>query len=152
VPALGQGGDAVERLVEPGRVGPPAVDPDALAEVDQVRRGEEPGAESGLAQHALDHRAGRALAVGAGDMDRAEAALRIAERPEQGARAVEAQLVAPALQAIERLEPALERERARGHRVTWSARIRRPRARRGTDAASARRGARSRACRATGTR
>ena len=58
---------------QPRLVGPLAVDADALAEVDQVRRGEEPGAQPGRAQHALDQRAHRALAVRAGDVHRAEA-------------------------------------------------------------------------------
>ena len=48
-----------------------AGDPDALAEVDQVRRGEQPAAEPGGAGDRVDHRADRALAVGAGDMDHA---------------------------------------------------------------------------------
>ena len=45
VAALRQRGDAVERRVEPFGVGPATIHPDALAEVDQVGRGEEPGAQ-----------------------------------------------------------------------------------------------------------
>jgi hypothetical protein len=46
----------------------PAVDPDALAHVLQVRRGEQPHPPAGTLQDGGDVMRGRALAVGAGDL------------------------------------------------------------------------------------
>ena len=54
-----------------------AVQPDALVETHQVGRGEESGGVSGGPQAGLDHGGGRAFAVGAGDVDDAEALLGI---------------------------------------------------------------------------
>ena len=63
-----------------------AVDLDPLAKRNQVRRGEQADAQAGRAINAFQHRAGRAFAVGAGDVDEAEFFLRIArERGELAA-------------------------------------------------------------------
>src|SRR6185295_14308560 len=98
--ALPSGRETLEMrqpALQPATVGPPPGDADALAEVDQMGRGEEPGAIAGFAQHPLDQRAHRPLAVGARDMNRAKALVGVAERAHQGARAVEPQLVLAAL-------------------------------------------------------
>src|SRR4029078_10366205 len=93
----GQSGDLVERALEPRLVRPRSVHADALAEVDEVRRGEGSRAHADGTQHALDQRAHGTLAVGAGDVDRAEAALGVLQRFEQRERTLEPQLVSPAL-------------------------------------------------------
>jgi len=46
-----------------------AVDLNSLANVAQVRRGIEPGLITGALQYGRQHMAGRALAIGAGDMN-----------------------------------------------------------------------------------
>ena len=112
--ALGQARDQREAPRQPPLVGPLAVHADALAEVHQVRRGEEPGADPGLAQHALHQRAHRALAVRARDVHRGPLAVGIAQGAEQRARAVEAELVAPAFESVQRFERLLEAHFGRG--------------------------------------
>ena len=71
---------ALGRLVVEERPGEPrecrvvqrlAVDAHALARLVYVGRGQQQGVRAGGAQDRLDHRGGRALALGAGDVDRA---------------------------------------------------------------------------------
>src|SRR5262249_51669994 len=65
-----------------------AVDLNPLADVDQVRAGVEPDLVPAGLQHRRDHRAGAALALGSGDMDRAELFMRVAQLFEQGAHSL----------------------------------------------------------------
>ena len=84
-------------------------EPDALAEGDEMRRGIDVNADAGGLQDGPHEGDGRALAVGAGDMDdRRQALLRIAERGEQ------------ALDALQRqVDPlGMQLEQARQQRVT----------------------------------
>ena len=66
-----------------------AVDLNALVEADQIRRGIQAGPVACLAQDGRDHRAGRALAVGAGHMDKFALPLGMAHHVEQGADALQ---------------------------------------------------------------
>jgi hypothetical protein len=59
---------------------PLPVDLNPLAKRDQMRRGEQAGAPSRRAVNALQHRAGRAFAVGAGHVNEAQPRLRIARQ------------------------------------------------------------------------
>jgi len=84
-----------------------AVDPDALAVVDQMRRGEQPRAVAGGAQARGDHGRGRALTLGPHDMDNAIGAVGMVQQLQQPAHAVEGQdLLAgrPALEVGERVQ------------------------------------------------
>ena len=56
------------------------VDLNAFRRLDQMRRREQTGANARRAQSGVDHRARRAFAVGAGHVDHAIGALRIAQR------------------------------------------------------------------------
>ena len=56
-----------------------AVEADPLAQVGQVRGGDQPGAQAERAQQRLDHARGRGLAVGPGHVDHRVGALRVAE-------------------------------------------------------------------------
>jgi len=79
-----------------GCVGPRrAVDLDAFADGDEVRARVEADAPALGALDRLDHRARRALAVGAGDMEARGGALRMAEAPGEQAHAVAAEAGAP---------------------------------------------------------
>ena len=69
-----------------------AIDADALGRLDQMRRGEQAGAQAGGAQPGFDHGAGGAFAVGAGDVHDARQAFGIAERLEQRGDALQAEL------------------------------------------------------------
>src|SRR5574337_1929048 len=60
---------ALEPCYQIGSIRDFAADPQPLLESDQVRRGVDRGAKAGLQQDRLEHRAGRALAVRAGDRD-----------------------------------------------------------------------------------
>src|SRR6185436_7732970 len=60
-----------------------AVDLNALAERDQVRRGEQTGPQTRHAINALEHRAGRAFPIGTGDMDEAQLLLWVARERRQ---------------------------------------------------------------------
>ncbi len=81
-----------ERRVEPHVVDRRAVDSNPLREPAEVRRRVEPGRQAGGARDGLDHRARRALAVRARDVDRAHGVLRIVEPRERLAHALEAEL------------------------------------------------------------
>ena len=110
------GRNAREALRDCRGRGRAAVDPDALAVVDEMRRGEEAGAPADPAQHALEERRGRALAVRPRDVDRPERFLGPAQVVEQRTRALEAErpLVA-ALEAVQPLERLAVRIGRRGH-------------------------------------
>ena len=69
-------------------IGSPSI-ADPLVDAGQVRAGEAAGAQPVLAQQRLDHAGGRRLAVRAGDVHRAERALRVAQQVEHRAHAVE---------------------------------------------------------------
>ena len=70
-----------------------AVDLETLLDAAQVRRGEQAGAVAGAAVDGGQHRRGRTLALGAGDVDDAQAAVRIAQSAQQTAHAVELEVV-----------------------------------------------------------
>jgi hypothetical protein len=75
-----------------------------LLEVHQVRRGVQPGAITRVAQDGLQHRAGRALAVGAGDSD--DRALEAQAQPcGDGAHALQAHVDVLGVQALAVVEP-----------------------------------------------
>ena len=82
--------DPREALAQRGVVDRPPVDADALVVIDQMRRGVEADAIAGAAQDALEHGAGRALAVGAADEDD-RAGLALAQAAADFAHPVEAQ-------------------------------------------------------------
>src|ERR1044071_6610286 len=65
---------------------------DALGGLGEMRRSEQAGAAAGGSQSGFDHRAGGAFAIGAGDVDRADAVLGAAERFKHGGDAIEAEL------------------------------------------------------------
>ena len=67
----------------------PAADGDALEHRVQVGRGEPAGLQAQLAQQRLDDARGARLAVGPGDVDDGEGALRVAEQLHDGADPVE---------------------------------------------------------------
>ena len=67
-----------------------AVDLNALADADEVRAGVEAGAAAVRALDRLDHRGGRALAVGAGDVEARLRALRITDAGGEEAHAIDA--------------------------------------------------------------
>ena len=68
------------------------VDLNAFRGFDQVRRGKQAGANARRAQARLDHGAGGAFPVGSRHMHHTIRALRIAERVEHAANAVEPSL------------------------------------------------------------
>jgi len=74
-----------------GRYGD-TVDLDSLGGLDQVRRGEETCANASGAQTGVDHGAGGPFPVCAGDVNDSKCGLRIAERGEHFADAVESKL------------------------------------------------------------
>jgi hypothetical protein len=61
-----------------------AVDPDSLAKPNEVRRGEEPGFESGGPANGVNHRTDRSLAIGTCDMDKAQCILRFSQGRQEG--------------------------------------------------------------------
>ncbi len=61
----------------------PSVDDEALGQIDEVRRGIAGRSVAGAAERRVDHGRDRSLAVGAGDVNRPERALRVAEASEQ---------------------------------------------------------------------
>ena len=71
---------------------------------DQVRRGEQADAQARRPVDALQHGAGGAFAIGAGDMDKPELVLRIARQRSQLERVGQAELRAEPAQAIEELD------------------------------------------------
>ena len=77
---LDEGDHLVVGAEEPLRVDRPTADRDPLEHRVQVRRGEPPGVQAQLAQQCLDDAGGARLAVGAGDVDDGEGALRVAEQ------------------------------------------------------------------------
>jgi hypothetical protein len=83
---------------------PPAVDLDPFAERNQVRRGEQPDAQAGRAINAFQHGAGRALAIGAGDVDETEPVLRLARQRGELERIFQPQLRAEQTQVKEKLD------------------------------------------------
>ena len=82
----------IERALEIRGAHRNAVDLDALGRLDQMRRSEQAGANARGAQSRLDHGAGRAFAVGPGDVHHAKRALGIPQRLEHGADPLQAQL------------------------------------------------------------
>src|SRR4029453_15148212 len=81
----------------------PPAGTDALREVHQVRRRVQPAAPPRRAQHGVEHRRRRSLAVGAGDVHRGEPLLGMAAQRQRGAHALELQI--PAAAPLEPLEP-----------------------------------------------
>ena len=77
------------------------VDLDALTKGDQVRRGEQADAQARRPIDALQHRAGRALPVGAGDVDEAQPLLRVAGQRGELERVGQAELRAKPAEAIQ---------------------------------------------------
>ena len=75
----------------------PAVDDEPLRKVDQMRRGVPRRPMSGGAQRGVHHRRDRALAVGAGDVHRSEAALGVAEPGDERGNVAEAEFDAELL-------------------------------------------------------
>ena len=69
-----------------------AVDLDAFAEADQMRRGEEAGSVAGRAINTLQHRAHTAFAVGAGDVDDLKLFLRVVRERSQLAWIIQTEL------------------------------------------------------------
>ncbi len=69
-----------------------------------MRRGEQADAQSGCAINAFEHRAGRAFAVRAGDVDEAEFFLRIARERGELARVLQPKIRAEQLQAVKKLD------------------------------------------------
>ena len=70
----------------------PAVDDEPLAKIDQVRRRVASRAVAGRAERRIDHRRDGAFAVRAGDVNRPERALRMAEAVDDREDVVEAEL------------------------------------------------------------
>ena len=68
-----------------------------------MRRGEQPDAQSGRAINAFQHGAGRAFAVGAGDMDETQLFLWIARQRGELKRVFQPELRAEQTQAVEKL-------------------------------------------------
>ena len=81
-----------------------AVDLNPFAERNQMRRGEQPDAQSRRAINAFEHGAGRAFAVGAGDVDEAEFFLRIARQRGELEGVFQPELRAEQTQAVEKLD------------------------------------------------
>src|ERR1051326_3268782 len=90
--ALHRGVNLLEGGSEASGGNGPAVDLDALGGLGEMRRSEQAGAAAGGSQSGFDHRAGGAFAIGAGDVDRADAVLGAAERFKHGGDAIEAEL------------------------------------------------------------
>ena len=63
-----------------------------LTKGNEVRRGEQPGAQAGLAVDRLEHRADRALAVRAGDVNKTQPLVRRTGQPREPPRIVQAKL------------------------------------------------------------
>ena len=80
------------------------VDLNSFAERNQMRRGEQPDAQSRRAINAFQHGAGRAFAVGAGDVDEAEFFLRIACQRGELERVFQPELRAEQTQAVKKLD------------------------------------------------
>ena len=92
---IGHGGD--ERVLRDRT----SVDDESFREVDEMRRGVARRAVAGRAQRRIDHRRHRALAVGAGDVHRAEGALGVAESRDERGDVLEAELDPELLEAEE---------------------------------------------------
>ena len=73
---------------------------DALVELHQIGRGIQPNPVAGLLQNRSGHAGGRALAVGARQMDKFQPVLRVAERRTQRTDAVQAGLAGKAPQRV----------------------------------------------------
>src|SRR5476651_1191961 len=67
-----------------------------------MRRGEQPDAQTGRAINAFEHRAGRAFAVRAGDVDEAEFFLRIAGERGELVRVFQPEIRAEQLQPVKK--------------------------------------------------
>src|SRR5208283_5273628 len=72
-----------------------------LRKVHQMRLGVQPGAKAGRTEAAVEHRGDRALALGAGDMDGAQAAMRIADEVEGSFHPLELVNLAARLERVE---------------------------------------------------
>ena len=81
-----------------------SVDLNPFAERNQMRRGEQAGAQACCAVNAFEHGAGRAFAVSAGDVDEAEFFLRIAGERGEFTRVLQPEIRAEHLQAVEKLD------------------------------------------------
>ena len=81
-----------------------AIDLDAFAKADQMRRGEEAGSIAGCAIHALKHRAHATFTVGAGDVDDLELLLRIARERRQLAWLVQPELGTKQAQIVQPID------------------------------------------------
>ena len=86
-----------------GREGP-AIDLDAFAEGHKMRRGVEAHAQTGRAIHVFEHGTSGSLAVGPGDVDEAQAVLRIAGQRSQPSGSVETEMRAEHLQGLQELD------------------------------------------------
>ena len=82
----------VKRALELFRRDRDAVDLNPFRGLNQMRRGEQPGADAGGSNARLDHGAGRAFAVGPRHVNHAVCSLRIAQRGENRADAVQPKL------------------------------------------------------------
>lgn len=69
-----------------------------------MRRGEQPDAQAGRTINALQHRAGGAFAVRAGDMDEAQLRLRIAAARRQPERVFQPEIRAEQIQPVKKLD------------------------------------------------
>ena len=69
-----------------------------------MRRGEQSHAQSGCAINAFQHRASRAFAVGASDVDEPESFLRIAGERGKFARGLQSEICTEQIQAVEKLD------------------------------------------------
>ena len=69
-----------------------------------MRRGEQPDAQAGRAIDAFQHGAGRALAIGAGDVDEAEPVLRLTRKRGELEGVSQSELRAEQTQAKEKLD------------------------------------------------
>ena len=85
-----------------------AVDPGALGQMNQVGLGVEAAAYSSRAHDRVEHRGHRPLALGSGDMDRAQPPMRVADKLERLVHAFELVNLAPRLRA-NRASPAFSR-------------------------------------------
>src|SRR5439155_24973387 len=94
----------------------PAVEADALAEVAEVRRGVETRAQTRRPKRGFGESAGRALAVGARDVQRRRQQVWIAQPPQRRDHALEPQLHTEVAAGEEQLLELLEGHRARTSR------------------------------------
>ncbi len=79
---------------------PLAVDLDTLTKIDQMRRGVKTGAVPGPAQDRIQHRANRAFAIGASDVENPEPIVRVTASIKETNRILEPELDAELLRRI----------------------------------------------------